>query len=59
VTLEIFDVSGRSLGFVLDGWRSAGYHEATFDAAGLASGVYLYHLEAGDYSANGKTVLLK
>jgi hypothetical protein len=59
VTLEIFDVSGRSLGFVLDGWRSAGYHEMTFDAAGLASGVYVYRLEAGEFRASGKMVLMK
>ncbi len=59
VTLEIFDVSGRSLGFVLDGWRSAGFHEVTFDAAGLASGVYVYRLEAGEFSASGKMVLMK
>ena len=24
VTLEVYDTSGRSLGFVLDGWRSTG-----------------------------------
>jgi uncharacterized delta-60 repeat protein len=59
VTLEIFDVSGRSLGFVVDGWRSAGYHEVTFDAVGLASGVYVYRLEAGDYNVSGKMVLMK
>jgi hypothetical protein len=59
VTLEIYDVSGRSRGFVVDGWRSAGYHEVTFDAAGLASGVYVYRLEAGEFRASGKMVLLK
>jgi parallel beta-helix repeat protein len=59
VTLEIFDVGGRSLSFVVDGWRSAGYHEVTFDGSGWASGVYVYRLEAGDYSATGKMVLMK
>ena len=59
VTLEIFDVSGRSLGFVLDGWRSAGYHEVIFDASKLASGVYVYRLEAGEFRASGKMVLMK
>ncbi len=59
VTLEIFDIGGRSLGFAVDGWRSAGYHEVTFDASGLASGLYVYRLEAGEFMASGKMVLMK
>jgi hypothetical protein len=59
VILEIFDIGGRLLGIILDDWRAAGYHEVTFDGSDLASGVYLYRLEAGGFYASGKTVLLK
>lgn len=64
VRLEIFDIGGRPLGFVVDGWRSAGYHEVTFDASGLASGVYVYRLETSGSEATstmvtGKMVLMK
>lgn len=59
MTLETYDISGKSLGFIVDGWRSAGYHEVAFDGSGLASGVYLYWLEAGDFRASGKMVLIK
>ena len=44
---------------LVDGYRDAGTHEVTFDASGLASGVYLYRLDAGEQSAVGKMVLLK
>jgi hypothetical protein len=59
VTLEIYDITGRTQGSPLQGWRKAGYHEVTFDASGLASGVYVYRLEAGEYKASGKMVLMK
>jgi len=59
VKLEIYDISGKSVGVALEGWRPAGYHEVTFDAAGLPSGVYLYRLNADDFAASGKMVLMK
>jgi len=59
VTLRIFDVNGRQVSELANGWRDAGMHEVTFDATNLASGVYLYRLNAGDYIATGKMVLMK
>jgi len=59
VRLSVYDISGRLVAAVVDGWRSAGYHEVAFDASHLASGVYIYRLEAGDFSANGKMILMK
>jgi len=43
----------------VEGWREAGRHEASFDAADLSSGVYFYRLEAGLCTASGKMVLMK
>jgi hypothetical protein len=37
----------------------AGYHEATFDAKGLASGVYFYRIKAGDFVQTRKLLLQK
>ncbi len=59
VTLTVYDVSGRQVSTLVDGQRNAGVHEAVFDGAGLASGVYLYHLSTGEYQATGKMVLMK
>lgn len=57
--LEVYDTSGRLVQELVNGWREAGSHEVTFDGAGLASGVYLYHLTAGEFHALGKLMLLK
>jgi len=59
VKLEIHDISGKSVGTVIESWRRAGYHDVTFDGSGLSSGVYLYQLDADDFTASGKMVLLK
>ncbi|MCX6639346.1 MAG: T9SS type A sorting domain-containing protein [bacterium] len=59
ITLVVYDVTGREVARLLDGWRTEGIHQVTFDATGLASGVYLYRLTAGDFTAGGKMVLLK
>ncbi|TKJ41072.1 hypothetical protein CEE37_05240 [candidate division LCP-89 bacterium B3_LCP] len=59
VLLNVYDVSGRLMSTLVDGYRNAGVHEVTFDASDLSSGVYLYSLSAGEFSATGKMVLTK
>ncbi len=61
VTLEVFDVSGRRAGngFVPTRRYTPGTHQITFDGSGLPSGVYIYRLTAGEFTASGKMVLLK
>jgi len=45
VTLAVFDALGQRVVTLVQDEKDAGYHRAVFDAAGLASGVYLYRLE--------------
>ncbi|TKJ40602.1 hypothetical protein CEE37_06460 [candidate division LCP-89 bacterium B3_LCP] len=59
VYLEVFDISGRSVTSLINGWRNAGNHQVTFDASNLPSGVYIHQLSAGDFTATGKMVLVK
>jgi hypothetical protein len=59
VSLRVYDTAGRVVATLVDGWREAGTHEATFDGSGLASGIYLARLTAGSYTATQKLVLLK
>jgi len=58
-TLTVFDIQGREVAKLVDGYRDAGSHEITFDASSLASGIYIYRLNAGDFTAAGKMVLMK
>ncbi len=46
VRLSVFDMLGKEVGVLVNDRREAGAHVATFDGRGLASGVYLYRLQA-------------
>ena len=59
VTLEVFTALGQRVATLVSEQEDAGYHEASFNAAGLASGAYFYTITAGDYHASKKLVLLK
>jgi hypothetical protein len=59
VTLKIYDILGREVSTLVNEVRNAGNHEVNFDASGLASGMYIYTVTAGDYTASKKMMLLK
>lgn len=59
VKLQIYDINGRLVATPLNGKKPAGKHHISFDASGLSSGIYYYHLQAGNYMQSKTMVLLK
>lgn len=59
VRLAVYDISGRMVATLADGWMGVGTHEAVFDGSHLASGMYIYRLQAGNFTVSGKMVLVK
>ena len=59
INLSVYDISGRKVLELVNGWKEAGVHEVAFDGSGSSSGIYLYRLEAGSFRATGKMVLMK
>ncbi len=59
VTLTMFNALGQRVATLVDGEVAAGYHEVHFDAARLASGVYVYRLAAGAQVLARKLILLR
>ena len=60
VTMTIYDATGRRVANLLqERTQAAGWHELTFDASTLPSGVYFYRLVAGDWSEVKQMILLK
>ncbi len=58
-TLKVFDVTGREVAVLVDGIRTSGAHNVTFDANALSSGVYFYRLKAGSFVETRKMILMK
>jgi hypothetical protein len=59
VKLSVYDVLGREVSVLVNEKRDAGVHNVKFDAAGLASGVYFYRLQAESYLDTKKLVLVR
>jgi hypothetical protein len=59
VRLTVFDVTGRTIATLMNGTQSAGLHSVNFDASRLAAGLYFYRLDAPNFSATRKLMLLK
>jgi hypothetical protein len=59
VSLKIYDTAGRLVTTLVDVWRDAGTHSATFDGSKLPSGIYLAKLQTGEVRSVQKLVLMK
>ena len=64
VRLAIYNLLGQEVRVLVDEQKEAGSFTATWDGADelgrrVASGVYLYRIQAGDFSASRRMLLLK
>ncbi len=59
VTLEIYNLLGQKVATLVNEKLTAGRHTVEWNAAGFASGVYLYRLQAGNYTETKKLILLR
>jgi surface protein len=57
--IAVYDLLGREVAVLVNGTMPAGRHRVTFDASGMASGVYLVRLEAGGEVFTRRVTLLK
>ena len=59
VRLSVFDLLGREVSVLVNERSEAGVHEVKFDRSNLASGVYFYRLQAGNFVQTRKLLLLR
>jgi pectate lyase len=59
VTVKLFDLLGREVRTLVNDELKAGMHTVQFNAAGIASGVYFYKMQAAGFSAVRKLSILK
>jgi Leucine-rich repeat (LRR) protein len=59
VKLTVYNLLGQKVSTIVNETRSAGQHEIHFDASGMASGTYIYRLEAGNKVQTHTMMLIK
>ena len=59
VTLSVYNTLGQEVAQLVNEQQQPGYHEAVFRGDRLASGVYFYRLEAGQFTSVKKLLLVK
>lgn len=59
VTLKVYDILGNEVAVLVNESLDKGVHEVTFNGNNLASGVYIYRLQAGNFSDSKSFILMK
>lgn len=59
VTLKVFDKLGREIRTLVSEFKNAGTYSVNFLADDLASGIYFYKIQAGNFTETKKMILVK
>ena len=59
VQVAVYDISGRQVAELANGFKSAGSYQVTWNANDLSSGVYMINMISGDFAAVQKVMLIK
>lgn len=59
VKVQVFDLTGRLIQTLVDGFQTQNTYRVTFDASTLASGTYLYRMQVGNNIITRKMTFVK
>jgi hypothetical protein len=59
VSLKLFNILGQEVATLVNEEQKAGYRSVEWNAASVASGVYFYRIQSGDFVASKKLLLLR
>ena len=59
VTLKVYDILGNEVTTLINEEKAKGRYEVNFNASSLASGVYIYKIQAGTFMNSKKMLLIK
>jgi hypothetical protein len=59
VKLEVYNLIGQKVATLVNGELNAGSYNVEFNGTGLSSGIYLYRIQAGNFTSVKKMLLIK
>jgi len=59
VNLKLYDILGNEVKTLVDEYKTTGRYTVEFDGNNLASGIYIYRIQAGEDTASRKMTLIK
>ena len=59
VELIVYDILGKKVATLVNGYQTAGKHSVQWDAGGQSSGLYFYQIKAGNFLSIKKCIFLK
>lgn len=59
VTLKVYNQLGQEVKTLVDGFKEKGVYNVDFDGKDLSSGIYIYKIQAGEFSQTSKMILMK
>jgi len=59
VSIKVFSVLGQEVETLVETYKPAGYYRVEFDAKNLQSGIYFYQINANNYTAIKKMIVVK
>ncbi|MDX1700856.1 MAG: T9SS type A sorting domain-containing protein, partial [Melioribacteraceae bacterium] len=59
VSLKVFNILGQEVKTLVNEVKAPGVYQVDFDASELATGMYIYQLQAGDFVSAKKMLLVK
>jgi len=59
VTLKVYDILGREIATLINGYQKPGFYKVYFNASALSSGIYFYKLSTGGNIITKKMLVLK
>jgi hypothetical protein len=57
--LKVYDILGNEVATLVNEQKSAGNYEVKFNAYSLATGIYIYKIQAGSFNQVRKMMLVK
>lgn len=59
VIIKIYDLNGRKVQTLVNGYQNAGRYSVVFNGSHMASGIYFYQIKTNSFSQSRKMILLK